>query len=81
MLLVLAALVYLYLSAGAHLLSSWRQSSHVNGTVAAMEREHRTLLRQHNELSSQSNLEVQARQLDMMRPGERSYVVTNLPSD
>jgi hypothetical protein len=81
MLLVLMALVFLYLSAGAHLLSSWKQSRHDNAAVAAMEREHRALLHQHNLLSSQSNLEVQARQLDMVRPGERSYVVTHLPDN
>jgi len=81
MLLVLGALVYLYLSAGLHMLSSWRQARHDNATVAAMEREHRALVRQHSVLSSQSNLEIQARQLDMMRPGERPYVVTNLPHD
>ncbi len=81
MLLVALALVFLYLSAGVHLLASWRQSSRDNGRVAAMEREHRLLLHQHNALSSQSNLEVQARQLDMMRPGEQAYVVTNLPAN
>ena len=79
MLLVLTALVFLYLSAGAHLLSSWKQSRRDNATVATMEREHRALLREHNALGSQSNLEIQARQLDMVRPGERTYVVTNLP--
>ena len=81
MLLVLVALVFLYLSAGAHMLSSWKQSRHDHATVAAMEREHLTLLRQHNLLSSQSNLEIQARQLDMMRPGERPYVVSHLPNN
>lgn len=81
MLLVLMALVFLYLSAGAHLLSSWKQSRRDNGTVAAMEREHRALMQEHNLLSSQSNLEVQARQLDMMRPGERPYVIPNLPAN
>jgi len=81
MLLVLMALVYLYLSAGAHMLSSWKQSSRDNANVAKLEREHRALLRQHNTLSSQSNLEIQAHQLDMLRPGERPYVVPNLPHD
>ena len=79
MLLVLVVLLFLYLSAGAHMLSSWRQSSREDATVARMEHEHEALLREHKALSSQSNLEIQARQLDMMRPGERPYVVTNLP--
>jgi hypothetical protein len=79
MLLVLVVLVLLYLSAGAHMLSSWKESRRDKATVATMEREHSSLLREHKLLGSQSNLEIQARQLDMMRPGERPYVVTNLP--
>jgi len=79
MLLVLLALVYLYLSAGAHMLSSWTQSRRDNAAVGALEREHRMLLREHNALSSQSNLEIQAQQLGMLRPDERAYVVHGLP--
>jgi len=79
MLFVLLALVFLYISAGTHLLSSWKQSRREDATLAAMEREHQTLLHEHNAFASQSNLEVQASQLGMMRPGERPYVVTNLP--
>jgi hypothetical protein len=79
MLLVLLALVFLYLSAGAHMLSSWKQSTREASRVSTLEREHRALLREHNTLSSQSNLEVQAHQLDLLRPGERPYIVANLP--
>ncbi len=79
MLLVLLALVLLYVSAGAHMLSSWKQASRDNAKVAVLAREHRALLSQHNALSSESNLEIQAHQLDMLRPGERPYVVPNLP--
>ena len=46
-----------------------------------MEQEHRQLVSQHNRLSSQSALEAQARQLGMMRPGEQSYIVGNLPAN
>jgi hypothetical protein len=79
MLLVLLALVFLYLSAGLHMLSSWKQSSRDNARVSELQSEHRTLLHEHNLLSSQSNLEVQAHQLDMLPPGERPYIVKNLP--
>jgi hypothetical protein len=57
MLCVLGALLYLYLSAGVHMLSSWRQSSHDSATVGSLEREHRALLRAHDTLSGQSTLE------------------------
>jgi len=79
MLFVLLALLFLYLSAGMHMLSSWRQSRRDNAAVSTMEREHRALLSEHNALNTQSDLEIQARQLGLTRPGERTYVVTNLP--
>jgi len=81
MLFVLVALLFLYLSAGLHMFSTWRQSHRDSATVATMESEHRLLVRQHNALSSQSTLEEEARQLGMMRPGEQSYVVGNLPAN
>ena len=50
MLFVLAALLYLYLSAGIHMFSTWRQARHDSATVASMEREHGALVRQHEAL-------------------------------
>jgi cell division protein FtsB len=79
LLCVLAALVYLYLSAGLHLLSTLHQSHRDNAAVAGMEAEHRRLTRQHEALSGQAALEAQARQLGMMRKGEQPYVVSGLP--
>jgi hypothetical protein len=81
MLFVMVALLFLYLSTGAHMLSTWRQSHREDATVARMEGEHKRLVSEHNRLSSQSNLEEQARQLGMMRPGEQSYIVGNLPAN
>jgi cell division protein FtsB len=81
LLCVLVALAYLYASAGLHMLSTLHQSRHDNATVAAMEREHRALLRQHQSLSGQAALEAHARKLGMMRKGEQPYVVGNLPSN
>lgn len=81
MLCVLGALLYLYLSAGVHMLSSWRQSSHGSATVASMEREHWALLSAHETLSRQSTLEADARQLGMMKAGEQPYVVSGLPKN
>jgi cell division protein FtsB len=81
MLLVALALAFLYLSAGLHMLSTWRESRHTSATVATMEREHRQLVAQHNRLSSQSTLETEARQLSMTRPGEQPYLVGNLPGN
>jgi cell division protein FtsB len=81
MLCVLVALIYLYISAGVHMFSTWRQSAHDSAAVAAMEREHAQLVRQHEVLSRQETLEVQARRLGLIRPGEQPYLVTGLPQN
>ena len=81
MLLVLIALVSLYVAAGLHLRSSWQQSKRASARVAALEREHTQLIREHNRLSSQANLEQQARALGMQRDDEQTYVVGNLPNN
>jgi hypothetical protein len=81
MLLVLLALVYLYASAGAHMLSTWRQSRHDDATVAVLQREHTLLVRQHALLTGTGTLEANARQLGMMRPNEQPYVISGLPDN
>jgi cell division protein FtsL len=81
MLFVLVALVFLYLGTGVHMLSTWRQSHRTTARVSAMEREHHRLIGEHNRLSSQANLEDQAKALGMQRPDEQTYIVGNLPSN
>jgi cell division protein FtsB len=81
LLAVLVALVYLYVSAGVRMLSTWDQSRHDKAAVAVMEREHRQLVQQRAGLSGQSALEEQARKLGMMRRGEQPYVVPGLPDN
>jgi cell division protein FtsB len=81
LLCVLVALVYLYLSAGLHLLATIKQSHRAKAAVAVMEAEHGQLTRQHQALSGQAALEAQARQLGMMRKGEQPYVVGGLPKN
>jgi hypothetical protein len=81
MLCVLVALVYLYASAGVHMLSTWRQSRHDSAAVVALEREHQALLRQRRQLTAAGTLETEARQLGMMKSGEQPYVVNGLPNN
>ncbi len=81
MLCVLVALVYLYASAGAHMLSTWHQSRRDSAVVANMEREHRQLVHQHEALNAPGTLESEARQLGMMKKGEQPYVVSGLPDN
>jgi hypothetical protein len=81
MLCVIAALLYLYLSAGIHMFSTWRQSSHDRALVTSMEREHGSLVHQHATLSQLATVEAEARRLGMMNPGEQPYVVGGLPKN
>jgi hypothetical protein len=81
MLLVLVALLFLYLSTGLHMLSTWKQARHTDARVAAMQAEHTRLVTEHNKLSSQSNLEQSARALGMQRPDEQTIIIGGLPKN
>jgi hypothetical protein len=78
---VLVALLYLYLSAGIHIFSTWRQASATSATVTAMEHENSLLTRQHEALGKSGTLEAEARKLGMMKKGEQPYVITGLPNN
>ena len=81
LLLVGAALMYLYLSAGIRMLSTWRQAHYDSATVASLQREHGQLERRHETLRARSTVEEAARQLGMIKQGEQSYVVSGLPNN
>ncbi len=81
MLCVLVVLAYLYLSAGVHLLGTWRQARGESAKVAAMQREHGALQRQPEALGSAGAVEAQARQLGMMKKDEQPYIVNGLPDN
>jgi cell division protein FtsL len=81
MLGVLLALLFLYLSAGLNMLSTWGVSRHTASRVAEMQSEHKRLVGEHNRLSSQSNVEEQAQALGMQRANEQTYIVGNLPNN
>jgi hypothetical protein len=81
MLCVLAALLYLYLSAGIHMYSSWGQARSESASASAMEREHKTLVRQHEALAREGTVEAEARRLGMKKTSELQYVVSGLPAN
>ena len=81
LLCVLGALLYLYVSAGASLLSTWKEARQDSAQVAALERQHVALEAQHAALTSPGTLVEEARRLGMIRPGEQTYVISGLPSD
>jgi len=79
MLFVLAALVYLYLSAGLRTFSAWRQGRADKTRVAVMQHEHETLQRQRDVLGRRGTDEAMARRLGMAHSNELQYVVSGLP--
>ncbi len=81
MLAVMVALAYLYLSAGVHMFSTWRQARHDQATVSVMQAEHRRLVAQHELLSNPETVEGEARRQGLARLGERQYVVSGLPGN
>lgn len=81
MLFVLVALVFLYIGTGLHMLSTLHQSHRASARVSAMEAEHRRLISEHNRLSSQANLEEQAKALGMQRADEQPFIVGGLPAN
>ena len=78
---MLVALAYLYLSAGVHMFSTWRQARHDQAAVHAMQAEHRRLVRQH-ELLTKPAKPSKARRASWGWPGPASsqYVVSGLPA-
>jgi cell division protein FtsB len=81
MLLVLVVLAYLYISPIRSLLSDVAQSSARHRQLAALEREAARLHAQERALKRPSTLEIEARNLGLVRPGEREYVVRGLPDN
>jgi cell division protein FtsB len=81
MLCVLGALLYLYIHAGVSLLSSWQESNRTSASVGAMRVQYRQLEAERAQLQSGAWIEMQARRLGMVFPGERQYFVRGLPGN
>jgi cell division protein FtsB len=78
---VLVALLYLYVSAGVRLFSTWREARSDSAQVQTLEREHVALLHRHETLGHRGTVEEEARRLGMMKPDEQPYVITGLPNN
>ena len=81
LLVVLGVLVYLYARAGFTYLTTWREARHRSAQLASMERENLQLRARRASLGQASTIQAEARRLGMVLPGERAYVMQNLPSN
>jgi cell division protein FtsB len=76
---LLAVVVALYVGPALSLLSTWRTSNAKQAQLHALGRRHEALLRQAAHLRDPVTLAAEARKLGMLKPGERPYVVRDLP--
>lgn len=71
-------LIYLYINPLRTYLSTYQEAKTKRSEVAALQREHKTLLRRARALRSPGAVETEARHLGMVRTDERAYVVRGL---
>jgi hypothetical protein len=81
MLFVLGVLMYLYVSPALGLVTDLREAASRHAQVVALERTAVALRAQERALTRPSTLELEARGIGLVRPGEREYVVSGLPHD
>ena len=76
---VLGVIRLLYLSPTKHWIEQSRTAGRQRGELSGLTRENSELKRRVRELRSPGALEREARRLGMVRRGERSFVIENLP--
>jgi len=81
MLGVVCVLVYLYVSAGASIVSTWRLAASNRGRVASMESQNRELRDALSRLRQPNTIIEAGRRLGLQRPGEVSFFETGLPNN
>jgi cell division protein FtsB len=77
--LVLVGVLGLYVGPAISWVTTWRDAAGWRAEVRRLEAEHARLAARRDALTRPSTLEREARQLGMVRAGERPYVVTGLP--
>ena len=79
LLVVLAVVMGLYVDQGLSLLSVKSQADQQRAIVERLAKQNRQLERQQQALNNPATIQADARELGMVLPGERPYVVTGLP--
>ena len=77
--LVLFAILLSYLNPAVNLVDAWRDSHAERDNFATLAKENRELRERKAALSDPETIEREARRLGMIEPGERAYVIRNLP--
>jgi cell division protein FtsB len=79
--IVLAVVAGLYIQQGLAYLSAHSQANQQKAIVTRLRSENAQLARQQKSLNQPATIMQYARQLGMVQPGERPYVVTGLPGN
>ena len=79
LLVVLVGLMFLYVNPARSYFSTLSESKRRHAEVQRLQHEHRVLEARRRALGDPATLETDARRLGMVRPGERAYVIRNLP--
>jgi len=80
LLFTLGVIVLSYASPAKRWIEQSRTASEQHGQLAELESKNRDLKRRVRQLKAPGALEHEARRLGMIRQGERSYVIENLPT-
>lgn len=78
LLLVLGLILLLYVGPARSFVSTWRESRAKRVEVHRLEAENRRLQARRAALEDPRTLEMEARKLGMVRPGERAFVIQGL---
>jgi cell division protein FtsB len=81
LLLLLLLVALAYVGPARSLLSTWRDSNAKQAQLQQLQREHDALHRRAGQLRDPRTVQAEARRLGMVKPGERSYVVSGLPKE
>ncbi len=76
---VLAFVLYLYVGPAVSWVSTYREAGQKRAELAVLKERNAQLEARRRELPDRRALEREARRLGMVRVGERSYVIENLP--
>jgi cell division protein FtsB len=79
LLFVAALVIYLYIGPTRSWVTTYHESKQRKGELAALKRENERLTAHRDSLRRPATLETEARNLGMVRGGEKAYVVRGLP--
>jgi cell division protein FtsB len=79
LLLLLGVVLLLYVNPAINYFQTWQNSNAKNDEVKRLQQENKRLRARKQALKQPATLEHEARALGMVKPGERAYVVKDLP--